>query len=650
MYAASLESLQRYSEAADAYGRAVKIEPQNYDAFNNYGNVLRELGKLEESESALTKAIELKADHTQAHYNLGVTQRQMNKLSAAEKSFRSAIQYNPDFADAHNYLGNIYKARNQLDTAAESYRRALDIMPNYAEVHNNLGNVLFSLGNLDEAETRFRRALELRPDSVDVSINLGTLYFRKNQPDKAEVVFKEALSKDPKNAQLINNLATSMHQQGKFTEAEELFQRILTHDEQSVSVLHNFGNLALDMNKLEQGKELHQRVVEITPDSAYAQRNLGVTLATLGDAESAEQCYRQAIEIDPTQAETYYRLSEVKHFSNSDPDLAQINVQLNNTHEQSNELAYLCYAAGKAYIDIGEDTDLAFDYYARGAAAKRSTINYEVGVDQNLFKNIATSFDQDKISQIYEYGYNCSRPVFVVGMPRSGTTLMEHILASHSEVFGAGEQLTLQRLVKNKNEFKGNPFPGWIQNLGNDEYQQLGRDYWSSLREVSTEVHKVVDKMPNNFRFSGLILGMLNGARIIHVKRNSLDTCLSCFTHLFEDEQNYSYDLIELGKYYRAYSELMDHWKQVLPEDFYHEVNYEDIVNQPEQTIRTVLQHCGLQWESACLDFYRTKRLVPTASLVQVRQPLYKSAINRWKPFERQLQPLIDALGDLAAT
>ena len=646
--AASYEATGNLPEAAKAYSKAIQVEPKNQNSLNNYGNVLRELGNLENAVEILQRAVKLDPNFPLAQYNLGLTLGMLDQIRPAENAFRQAIKADPKFADAHNHLGNLYKAQSQYDAAVEAYSQAIKHMPNHAELHNNLGTAYFSQGNMDKAKESFAKAKEIRPDSLDILGNMGVLYLRENEPEKAEKLFRQALSVDREHTKSRSNLALSLHHQGKLTEAKTELDRCLQEDSKSTSILHNLGNLALDTNSLSDARSYHLQVVDIAPDSVAAHRNLGVTLAVLGDASAAEESYLRAIEIAPSEAETFYRLSEVRKFKAQDTVLDQIGQQLQTSGLSSQDSAFLHYAAGKAYADIGNELEKSFDHYSQGASARRASISYDVAVDENLFQSIANEFDHNKIEQIAQYGYAVSEPVFVVGMPRSGTTLVEHILSSHPEVYGAGERFDVQRLEKRANDLKGNPYPGWVPNFSAQEFNDLGESYWDGLNQFAPKAKKIIDKMPNNFRYPGLIYGMLSGAKVIHVKRNPLDTCYSCFTHLFDGGQDFSYDLTELGKFYKAYWGLMQHWKSVLPEDFYREVQYEDIVNNPENTIRGLLEHCDLSWDSSCLNFFETKRVVPTASLVQVRQPLYKSAIGRWKPYESQLQPLIEALGELA--
>ncbi len=647
LLAASFQAKGKLSESAEAYDRAFKVEPENYDSLSNYGNVLRELGNLSKSESILLRAVKLNPDIFYGHYNLGLTQSALEKLNEAENSFLTAIKIDSNYADSHNGLGNVYNAQDRLEEAIKAYQNALQINPEFAEFHVNLGNSFFTSGKLDQAEESFSRALELKPDSTNALGNLGILQMEQNRLVDAEKSFRRALEIDPRSAKNRSSLGLVLRNMGKLGAAQSEFEAALELDSELTPVMHNLGNLALDQNRLEYARQLHEQVVVLKPESAEAHRNLGVTLAVVGAPADAEKSYLRALEIEPGHGDTFYRLSEVKTFRENDSFLYKIEALIDSGDCTAKKLAYLHYAVGKAYADIG-DSEKSFTHYARGATAKRSTINYEIDKDEKLFDAIADTFSREYIANIASAGLDNNAMIFVLGMPRSGTTLVEHILSSHSAVFGAGERFDIERLVDGGNNFKNDLFPNWVSNLSHEEFSQIGGSYWQGLQEYSSDVLRIIDKMPNNFQFAGFIYGILSGAKIIHVKRNPLDTCVSCFTHLFEDAQNFSYDLEELGRFYCAYEKLMRHWQEILPGNFFLEVNYEDIVKNPEATIKSMLDHCNLEWDPACLAFHQTKRAVPTASLVQVRQPIYNSAMGRWKIYKNHLGPLIETLGNLA--
>ena len=642
MSAASCHALGRLEEAAEDYRRALRVEPGNAEAHNNLGNILRDLGRHAESAESHGRAVVIKPGFLEAYFNLGLSFSAMGSYAKAESAFRKVLEIRPDIADAHNYLGNLYKAQGRLDEAISSYRRALQMSPDFAELYSNLASALAARGSFEEAEKSYRRALEIKPRAPDILSNLGTFLMTQQRVEEAEKCYRSALETNPDSADLHNNLGIALRAQGRLVEAGEAFRRARELKPASPSILHNLGDTLMDEGRLDEAEAFHREAVELQPDSAAAHRNLGVTLAVLGRSDEALQSYRQAIEIDPDQTELYYRLSEVKRFETGDPELAKIEELLTRRGLGANDLAWLHYAAGKANADIGEDFDRSFEHYAAGARARRSQFQYDVESDEAGFSRLAGTFPESLIDRIVRSGYagDGPAPVLVVGMPRSGTTLVENILASHPGVHGAGERFDLDRLVDSSSRFRRAPYPEWVEAMTADEWKQMGQRYSTRLAETAPDVARVVDKMPNNFRHLGLVAGMLADVRVIHVYREPLDTCVSCFTHLFEGDQLYSYDLRELGRFYTAYAHLMSHWRRVLPQEILLEIRYEDIVADPENSMKALLSHCGLEWDPAVLDFHTNRRAISTASLVQVRQPIYADSIGRWRVYGGHLGPL----------
>lgn len=649
--AASQQALGNREEAADTYRRAITLEPGNPDAHNNLGNVLRELGEYAESARMHARAAELRPDMPQAFYNLGLSHAACGAHEEAARAFEQAIRIRPDVPDAHNHLGNQLKAQGRLSAAVEAYQRALAIEPEHAGVLSNLASAQSALGALDEAEQSYRRALQFDPRAADVLSNFGTFLMDRDRLDEAESCYREAIELNNRSAELYNNLGVLLHRLGRLSEAENVLRRAAELNPPSLSIWHNLGDVVMDAGRLDEAEEIHCHAVALAPDSATAHRHLGVTLAVLGRPGEAEAAYRRALELQPDRMEVYYRLAEVKRFEADDADLKHITALLHRDGLSVDDRAHLHYAAGKAYADAGEDFDASFRHYEAGASARRSRFEYDVRADEACFSRIAEVFSAETVDRLMALGHDSSVPIFVVGMPRSGTTMVENLLAGHSRVHGAGERFDIDRLVGETGRARGEHFPDWVPGLDAGESRRLGRRYADTLAETAPGAARIIDKMPNNFRYLGLIAGILPHARIVHVRRDPVDTCVSCFTHLFENEQFFSYDLVELGRFYRAYATLMDHWRRVLPAGFLLTVCYESIIDEPEPLVRSMLEHCGLEWEPACLDSDAASRTraVATASLVQVRQRLHRGAIGRWKAYADHLQPLLDALGDLAS-
>jgi Sulfotransferase family len=382
-------------------------------------------------------------------------------------------------------------------------------------------------------------------------------------------------------------------------------------------------------------------------------------LKELGKLEAAREAYLSALELDPKVTGVYVNLADSKKFVAGDPHLAAMEAIAAQTEGLSKtDRLQLDFALGKAYADV-KDHRRSFEHLLRGAAGKRAMIDYDERSAFALFDDIERAFTAELIQAKSGGGDPSRMPIFVLGMPRSGTTLVEQILASHPQVHGAGELKTMNDVVLTVRGPDGNtiPYPTFVPSLDGAALAAVGARYLALVRKLaphgerspaaghSPGVGRVTDKMPSNYYFAGLIHLALPNAKIIHTIRDPVDTCISCFSKLFTAEQNHTYDLAELGRYYRRYQRLMAHWHDVLPQGRILDVRYEEVVADLEGQARRIIDHCGLPWDDRCLSFHETDRPVRTASATQVRQPIYKSAIGRWRVYEEFLAPLLTELG-----
>jgi hypothetical protein len=338
----------------------------------------------------------------------------------------------------------------------------------------------------------------------------------------------------------------------------------------------------------------------------------------------------------------HHSLAILKRFAPGDRQLAAMELIASDpTRLLAQDRIYLHFALAKAYQDVGE-FERCFGHLLEGNTLKRQETAYDEADVRGRLARIAKVFTSALLKEKQGLGDLSSVPIFIVGMPRSGTSLIEQILASHPKVFGAGELMNLAKGVARL--CRPTPYPDVIFAMGQMELQELGANYVAEIRQLAPNAERITDKMPANFRLAGLIHLALPNARVIHVRRDPVDTCYSCFSKLFEGNQPYCYDLGELGRYYRAYEALMKHWRNVLPTGFLLEVTYEEVIADPGSEARRIIAHCGLEWDDRCLAFYDIPRPVRTASALQVRQPIYRSSIGRWRFYEHLLGPLIDAL------
>jgi tetratricopeptide (TPR) repeat protein len=370
-----------------------------------------------------------------------------------------------------------------------------------------------------------------------------------------------------------------------------------------------------------------------------------------GDFAEAEKQCQKVLRIKADSMEARLLLAKVRKTTAGDDNVAALLAmekasQLGKSPMPYDEAVSLHFALGNCFADLG-DYDQAFRHYLQGCKLKRATLKYEAGQMTRYFDSIMRVFDRDTLARLQGAGDPSSVPIFVLGMPRSGTTLTEQIIASHPLVHGAGELPDLLAIAKREIAGTGARFPDNIPTLDQSTLGAWAAEYVAGLCRRAPDAVHVTDKMPGNFMALGLIHLMLPNAKIIHVNRNPVDTCLSCFTKLFSHGHAYSYDLAELGRFYSDYARLMAHWRQVLPEGAFLEIRYEDLVTEYEAQARRLITYCGLEWNDACLKSHENKRSVRTASVMQVRQPIYTSSVERWRKYEPYLKPLLDELGDL---
>jgi hypothetical protein len=385
----------------------------------------------------------------------------------------------------------------------------------------------------------------------------------------------------------------------------------------------------------------YERALVLDPDYADAHNNLGSVFKEQGKFDEAMAHFGRAIAIRPDFAEAHFNRAEIESFHPGDADLAALEALADRDDLAPNQAVYIHFALAKALEDSG-DTVRAFEHFGKGNALKRRQVTYDEPEVLKRFRRIATVFDRSLFDRFEGAGDPSSVPVFVLGMPRSGSTLVEQILASHPQIHGAGELMALEVLASSLSDY-----PECVPALDGLDLRRLGQSYLALLPPVEDGKIRIVDKLPGNFLSVGLIRLILPNAKIIHTVRYPVDTCVSCYSKLFTFGLNFSYDLGELGRYYRSYSELMAHWRAVLPPGAMLEVAYEDVVDDLEVQARRLIEYCGVPWDNRCIDFHKNSRQVKTASAVQIRKPLFRSSLQRWRRYEAQIGPLLDELGSL---
>ncbi len=508
---------------------------------------------------------------------------------------------------------NEHKMHGRLEQAVSCYQKGLRLDPHHADSLNNLGNTLHKLGRTEEAITCYRALCKLLPDSPQAHYNLGTALFENSYINDAIEKLNKAIRLDSQYAEAYASLGVAMQAKGDLDGA---------------------------MTAL-------NRAIELKSEYPEAHRFLGLVMKDQGNIAGAAEKFTAILQENPGDAFTRYLLSRYRKYSAADEgEISKILSRVADPQLPGDDAVFLHFALGKIFDDCGQH-DKAFSHYQQANRLKRATFEASritTGLELGRIRRV---FTPQLFSRLKPAGNPSRLPVFIVGMPRSGTTLVEQICASHSSVHGGGE-LKLIRHLKEKlpSPVRGNtPYPECLATAGQQTLQRLGEEYLAGLPgSLPENINRVTDKMPTNFIDLGLIHILFPRARIIHCLRDPKDTCLSNYFQYFEEGNECSYDLEDLALYYRKYRELMAFWRDILPEGSVLDVHYEELVGNTADESRKLIDFLGLNWEESCLDFFKTKRMVHTASDWQVRQPIYKKSMNRWKNYEPHLQPLLDGL------
>ena len=615
------------------------------EAHNSAGNTFLARGQLDQAADAYRRAIGLDPDLAEPHYNLGIASDRLGDLEQAAACYARAIRLKPAYAQAHLNLGSVYRRLGRLDEAVASYRRAIALRPTDPLAFNNLGNALSRLGRLDEAVAAFRQAASLRPDYVQAHYNLGVVLRDRGLHDEGAAAFRRVLALTPDHVEGNNNLGVALLALGKPEEAAESFRRALAHKPDHAAAHNNLGIAWLDQGRLDAAAAAFERAISQQPDFAKAHYNLGVVLQYQGRLQAAAQSLQRALTLKPDYAEAHYSLAAQGQEADGSPVAETALALIERQVETSGSLeprtrSALLFALSKTLEGRGE-FDRAFSAMAEANAIHRAGLSFDIAQAEQRMAETARLFDGAVFERLQGAGAPAERPVFIVGMPRSGTSLIEQIISAHPAVHGAGELANLTSLIGQAHGGAGlRP-----DAMTADAAAAFGQAYLDSLPPAAPGQSRMTDKAISNFEHLGLIHLCLPHAAIIHCRRDPRDVCLSCFATRFSAGQDFTYDLAELGRYWRAYDRLMDHWRRVLPPGRMLEVPYEALVDDLEGWSRRLIAHCGLEWDPACLRFHESGRDVRTASFAQVRRPIYASSVGRWRRFAPHLGPLLEALG-----
>ena len=573
-----------------------------------------------------------------------VAAHQRGDLATAERDYRSVLAAFPAHADATHFLGLLLHQRGDSIQALPLMQKALTLELRNYQYRSNLAGVLNQLGRIGEAELLYKEALALKPDHLDTLTNLALLYAAQGDHPQALAAFGAALALDPRNYVVWLGRAQSLQQLARPKESLAAYRNaaiVAAHDPEQLQAL---GVALREAGEFAEAERCHTEALALAPDSPQAENGLGNVLAMRGDLTGAERHYRRALALKPDYPGAFHNLVDVARLAPTDPLWPGLMALAERAEALPPEAAVpLHFTLGRVWESAG-DHPRAFRHLLEGNRLKRVGINYDEALQARFFAEFIAGFE-GLVARAPADSAD-ARPVFIVGMPRSGTSLAEQILASHPAVYGAGETHALRNSLREELPPDNSDYalPERLADLDAAGFRRVAARYSRYMDEIAPGAQRVTNKLPGNMALVGLMRLLYPQAHIIHCVRDPLDTCLSCFSKLFTTGHPFSYDLRELGRFHRLYQGLMADWDKLLPPGSVLQFSYEALVEDLEGGARRLVEHCGLPWDEACLSFHTTARPVRTASLAQVRQPIYSSSVGRWRRYEKELAPLMEAL------
>lgn len=668
------------SEAAELIGRAVSFNPRVAEYYVSLSEVYRGLGQPYRSVIFCRRAIGLHPDHPRAHLSLGSALLANGDAQGAIDAFHEAIRLKPDYAMAHNNLGNAYRRLNQPDSALEHFRKAVELDPMLVESRSNLGQLLLETKSLEEALVHCQEAIRLRPRFAEAHNNLGNVFRGLERFDDAEACYQESLRLNPNLAMTYNNMGQLFHGQSRFEKAAHWYRLALQRDPNSALIHFNLATALTERGQDEDAIIHYTSALRLQPDHAEAHHGLGLLFHYHGAVEEAKSCFLAAIRHAPGLAaahaslggiyEEYGELEQalaslresLRHDPRNPGALTRLAGMLRGRLSENDEAAVRERVADPAMPDakrwpllfgLAQVLDARDEYDEAGALLQRANAlrnddfrvrgrAYDPKSHQEYVDKVLATCNAEYFARNQGAGSTSARPIFIIGLPRSGTTLVEQVLASHSRVHGAGELTLIPVLFDQLPTIAKRPEPAvdCLDGLDHGAINELAGRYLEQIHALDPSAERVIDKMPHNYLYLGFMRLMFPNAKVIHCRRDLRDVALSCWLTNFA-QVNWANDPDDIASRFAEYRRLMDHWRNVLG-GAVHSVDYEELVTNTEPVAHRLLAWCDLDWEPACLEFHKTKRVVRTASVSQVRQPVYSRSVGRWKNYEKYLGALFE--------
>jgi tetratricopeptide (TPR) repeat protein len=620
-------------------------------------HALMKQNRLDEAEERILFAISLDPDFPQLEEDLGSVLAMKGRYDEAIPHFQKAITQDPVLPTPYKKLGQALIGAGRANEADDVFRLYLERDPSKSAVVEAITRV--QEGREKEAIELFRKVLKADPDNVDAMRYLAAAYLKeqKNMGD-AEALLRRASQIAPAYVEVLMLLGSVLMERNKYPEAAEAFEKVIKLHPNSDAAWAGLAQSFARSDKIEQAANAFVRAIELNPRVPLVQMSYGHILKTLGDQEKSLTAYREAIRLRPNFGEVYWSMANLKIFKFEDSEVVAMEKQLEDSELEASPEVHFRFALGKAYEDR-KDYSKAWHYYDTANKKQRELVKHDPVEVQMKQAQIMDVFSREFLKEQSGNGFDVPDPIFIVGLPRSGSTLIEQILASHSQVEGTAELPFLGKIASTMGRYRSDSvrFPAAVKDFRKQDWLAYGKQYIEmSSTHRTTSATYFTDKLPNNFPLVGLIHLILPNAKIINARRHPIDCCLGNYKQLWGKGQHFTYDVFELADYYREYHKIMSHWHDVLPGKVL-DVHYEETVLDLEGQVRKILDYCGLPFEEQCTRFYETDRAIWTASSEQVRQPIYQDALGRWRHYgkdlefwQEELAPVIEELPEIVKT
>ncbi len=615
------------------------IGPSDSAAFSRKALQHFKEGRLQQAQDECLRLLR-KQQHPGAILILGWIAHQQRELDVAVERYQQYLGLRPEDAEAHYTLGLVLNELERTEAAIEHFNKSITITANNAAVHRQLGDAYTRLQRLEEAIKPYQTALAIDASNVVTIVMLGNVFHGLQRYTQSIQLYQQALTMQPDNVQVHRHLGASYQRMGQTQEAIKCFEQALSLRPGYIDARIKLAEVLRELGRAEEALVQVEQVIDLKPDETQAHIILALILRELGQAELAIERFERLLSIKPRCGDLYYQISMIKPKQALIPVVEKL---INDPGLPIGDNIFCHFTLGNLFQG-SKSFDQAFSHFLKANTLYRKTFDYDAKEHALLIDRLIKVYSKRFFQYKRQLGSASKLPVFILGMPRSGTTLVEQIISSHPKVYGAGELQAISEIIltiSQQLEY-ANPYPQCMSLFNKKMAEEYSARYLQDLTARCPTAQHITDKFPGNYYKIGLIKTLFPDARIIHCQRNPLDSCISIFFHCIQDWK-WSFELTELGQYYLDYQRLMAHWQDLFPGEIF-TVQYEELVMEQERISKQLIDYLDLEWDEKCLDFHNNERDVRTISNIQVRQPMYKNSINRWKHYEKHLQPLIEVL------